>query len=112
MKQEFLHRLLALFIFYLFSMACHADGDGQAIAFDRSKGNCLACHIIAGGESPGNIGPELSNIVARYPDQQLLRQRIWDETKFNPNTLMPPFGKHRILTEQEIDQVVEFLYTL
>lgn len=86
--------------------------DGKSIAFDRSKGNCLACHAIAGGESPGNIGPELSNMKQRYPDKQLLRDRIWDETKFIPNTVMPPFGKHQILNEDEIDQVVEFIYSL
>lgn len=86
--------------------------DGKQIAFDRSKGNCLACHSIPGGESPGNIGPSLEDIKSRYPDKNLVRQRIWDETAFNPATVMPPFGKHKILTEAEIDQVVEFLYSL
>ncbi len=93
-------------------MANDISEQGKSIAFDRSKGNCLACHAIAGGESPGNIGPELSNMKARYPDNNLLRQRVWDETKFNPATVMPPFGKHRILTENEIDHVIDFLYTL
>ena len=32
---------------------------GKKVAFDRKKGNCLACHMIAGGELPGNIGPPL-----------------------------------------------------
>lgn len=110
MKHLLLRYLCALPAFYLFISPGYADG--QAIAFDRSKGNCLACHVIAGGESPGSIGPELSNMQARYPDQKLLRLRIWDETAFNPTTVMPPFGKHRILSEQEIDQVIDFLYTL
>ena len=85
---------------------------GQSLAFDRQKGNCLACHVMAGGTSAGNIGPELKNMKTRYPDQTLLRQRIWDETMFNPMTVMPPFGKHNILTEQEIDLVVEYIYSL
>lgn len=110
MNHSSLRRFCALSVFCCFTNVCQADG--QAIAFDRTKGNCLACHVIAGGESPGNIGPELSNIQARYPNKTLLRQRIWDETEFNSITVMPPFGKHRILSEQEIDQVVEFLYTL
>lgn len=101
--------LLTLIILYSYGVTAE---DGKSIAFDRSKGNCLACHDIAGGESPGNIGPKLSNIQQRYPDKSLLRQRIWDETKFNPASVMPPFGKHRILTESEIDKIVEFLYTL
>lgn len=98
-------------------VTCYAAGvnadtaNGKAIAFDRSKGNCLACHVIGDGESPGNIGPELSSMKQRYPDKTLLRQRIWDETQFNPATVMPPFGKHRILSESEIDSVVDFLYT-
>jgi sulfur-oxidizing protein SoxX len=85
---------------------------GRSIAFDQTRGNCLACHAIAGGESPGNIGPALSDMKARYPDISVLRARIWDETAFNPETVMPPFGKHRILSESEIDLVLEFLYTL
>ena len=85
---------------------------GQALAFDRQKGNCLACHAIEGGTSAGNIGPELKYMKTRYPDQTLLRQRIWDETMFNPVTVMPPFGKHKILTEQEIDSVVEYIHSL
>ena len=109
-----IHLLLFPF-FFISTTTIFADNDddiGKNIAFDCSKGNCLACHVIAGGESPGDIGPELSNMQQRYPDIELLRDRIWDETKFNPYTVMPPFGKHRILTEDEIDHVVSFIYSL
>ena len=85
---------------------------GKKIAFDRKKGNCLACHKIEGGALPGNIGPALVNMKARYPDKQKLHDQIWDATKFNPNTVMPPFGKHKILSEDELNKVVEFIYTL
>ena len=37
---------------------------------------------------------------------------VTDETKRNPQTVMPPFGRNRILTEQEINAVVDFLQTL
>jgi sulfur-oxidizing protein SoxX len=30
----------------------------------------------------------------------------------NPNTMMPPFGRHEIMTEAEIDKVVEFIHSL
>ena len=104
---------ISIFIFCaLANMITISYADGQQLAFDRAKGNCLACHAIEGGESPGNIGPELSNMKQRYPDKNLLRKRIWDETQFNPITVMPPFGKHRILTEDEIDQVVNFIHSL
>ena len=41
-----------------------------------------------------------------------LREQIWDATIANPNTIMPPFGKHRILTEKEVDLITEFVYSL
>ncbi len=89
-----------------------ATDEGKKIAFNRKKGNCLACHKIAGGSLEGNIGPALVNIKARYPDKKKLRAQIWDATAENPNTIMPPFGKHRIISEAELDKVVEFIYSL
>ena len=86
--------------------------EGKKIAFNRKKGNCLACHQIAGGTLPGNIGPPLVGMKQRFPNKQALRDQIWDATKRNPNTSMPPFGRHKILTEDEIDKVVEFIWTL
>jgi sulfur-oxidizing protein SoxX len=85
--------------------------DGQKIAFDRGKGNCLTCHVIKGGDLPGTIGPELKELKARY-DRNELVAIVTDETKRNPQTVMPPFGRNRILTEQEIDAIVDFLQTL
>lgn len=85
---------------------------GKQIAFDRKKGNCLACHMIEGGDMPGNVGPPLVAMKARFPDKAKLRAQIWDSTKNNPNTMMPPFGRHAILTEAEIDKVVEYIHSL
>lgn len=85
---------------------------GKEISFDRKKGNCLACHQIEGGSLAGNIGPPLVAMKARFPDKSKLRAQIWDATKANPNSMMPPFGRHDILSEDEIDKVVEFIYTL
>ena len=84
---------------------------GEALAFDRSKGNCLTCHDIKGGDAPGNVGPPLSDMKSRYPDRKELAAIIFDETKRNPLTVMPPFGRNLILTKQEIESVVDFLYT-
>ncbi|HEY9148652.1 MAG TPA: sulfur oxidation c-type cytochrome SoxX [Gammaproteobacteria bacterium] len=86
--------------------------EGKKIAFDRKKGNCLACHQVDDGDMPGNIGPPLVAMKARFPDKSVLRAQIWDSTKANPNSMMPPFGRHEILTEGEIDKVVEYIYTL
>jgi len=89
-----------------------AVADGKKVAFDRKKGNCLACHAIEGGSMAGNIGPPLVAMKARFPDKAKLRAQIWDATAKNANSMMPPFGKHKILSEKEIDQVVEFVSTL
>jgi L-cysteine S-thiosulfotransferase len=85
---------------------------GKKIAFERDKGNCLACHVIADGESPGNIGPELKLLSTRFKKKQQLREQIWDATAFNPETSMPPYGKNKIISEQEIDQLVDYLWSL
>lgn len=87
---------------------------GQAIAFDNKKGNCLACHAMPGtkGEMAGSIAPPLIAMKLRYPDRAKLRAQIWDAMAVNAKTSMPPFGKHKILTEEEIDKVVDFVHTL
>jgi len=84
---------------------------GQALAFDRSKGNCLTCHDIKGGDSPGNLGPPLADMKTRFPDRKELRAIVFDETKHDPQTVMPPFGRNLILTDGEIEAIVDFLYT-
>jgi sulfur-oxidizing protein SoxX len=86
--------------------------EGKEIAFDNRKGNCLACHQIAGGESPGNIGPPLMSMQLRYPNKDDLYKQIWDATAKNPKTSMPPFGKYGALSEDELRKVVDFIYTL
>ena len=89
-----------------------AAAEGQKLAFDRSKGNCLTCHAIKGGTLPGSIGPELIDIKSKYPNRADLVAIVTDETLRNPLTVMPPFGRNRILTEKEIEAVVDFLQTL
>jgi len=89
-----------------------AIDEGKKIAFNRKKGNCLACHAIAGGKLPGNIGPPLEGMKDRFPDKSALKAQIYDATTNNPNSIMPPFGKHNILTKKELDKVVEFIHSL
>lgn len=89
---------------------------GGCVATDKRKGNCMACHKFKGLESahlqPGNIAPPLIAMKARFPDRKKLRKLIWDPAEFNPRSNMPPFGKHKILSEKEIDLIVEWLYSL
>ncbi|MCB1867816.1 MAG: sulfur oxidation c-type cytochrome SoxX [Gammaproteobacteria bacterium] len=85
---------------------------GKAIAFGRTQGNCLTCHVMDNGESPGNLGPPLIAMKARFPDKAKLRAQIWDPTVANPESAMVPFGKHKVLTEEEIDYLVDYIWTL
>ena len=85
---------------------------GKEIAMDRGKGNCIACHLIPGGESPGAIGPALVAMQTRYPSKEALAIQIWDATVKTPEAAMPPFGRHEILTKQEFADVVEYIWSL
>ena len=85
---------------------------GKDLAFERSKGNCLACHSIEDGELPGNLGPPLLAMKLRFPEREALKQQICDATMRNENTRMPPFCRHGILTENEVDLIIDYLYTL
>ncbi len=92
---------------------------GWCAAIIRQKGNCLACHTVV-TQAPwpeslppgGNIAPPLTGMKARFPDKAKLRAQVWDATKANPHSTMPPFGKHGLLSESEIDAIVEWLYTI
>jgi len=86
---------------------------GQQLAHDVYKGNCLACHQIPGDPSAvslANIGPPLLHMRERFPDRAVLRSQVWDSMVRNPQTVMPPFGKHKVLTEEEIDLIVDYIY--
>lgn len=85
---------------------------GKKIAENRKKGNCFACHTYEGAKLAGNIGPPLVAMKARFPDKAKLRAQIADPTKTNPHTVMPPFGKYEILSNEDIDALTEWAYTL
>jgi len=87
---------------------------GRQLAFEIAKGNCLACHKFpgdSGANTLANISPPLQAIRTKFPDRAQLRNRLWDPTQTNPNTVMPPFGKHRILSSDEIELIIDYLYT-
>lgn len=107
--------LAALLATTAFAQEVKKEETGKTIAYNSSKGNCLACHAMPtmeDAQQPGNSGPPLIAMQARFPDKQALRAKIWDATATNATTFMPPFGKHKNLTEQEIDKVLDFIYGL
>lgn len=111
--RQFFATMLALLLLAVAASVSAADvEEGKRLAWDRSKGNCLACHAMQGGDQAGNIGPPLIAMKARFPDREVLWNRIYDARSANEITRMPPFGEHGILTYEEIDKIVDYLYKL
>ncbi len=113
----------------LMSSAFAAD-EGYKLITDRKKGNCVACHMIQApdgseNQQAGNAGPPLHILDAngeksvmpgymkmRFPNRADLYNQIYDATKKNPNSLMPPFGSFNILNEAEINSIMDYLYSI
>jgi sulfur-oxidizing protein SoxX len=113
------HVLIGLILMSFGSMALASDqtklvAEGKALYLNKKKGNCIACHMSSNpdDELPGMQGPPLLAMQQRYPDIKQLRAQIWDATVRNPRTIMPPFGRHWILSEEEIDAIVAYVYQL
>jgi sulfur-oxidizing protein SoxX len=85
---------------------------GYGLAADRNAGNCFSCHMAEGAEQPGNSGPALIMMQLRYPDREQLKAQIADPRVRNPNTNMPPYGAHHILTDQELEWMVDYVHSL
>jgi sulfur-oxidizing protein SoxX len=85
---------------------------GKQLSEDRKLGNCLACHMIVGGNLAGNIAPPLVAMKARYPDIADLKAQINDPRINNKNSMMPPFGAHMILTPVQLDRLTKYIHTL
>jgi sulfur-oxidizing protein SoxX len=116
MKLRIYHFVLATIAAGVFGVlalgsAFAAPSEGEKLAFSRAKGNCLTCHEIKGGDAPGNVGPPLADMKARFPDRKELIAIVSDETKRNPLTVMPPFKRNLLLNDKEIEAIVDFLYT-
>lgn len=96
-----------------------APRDGRALFIAERKGHCIACHQTPTDASlktsVANIGMPLEAIKQKYPtpaDRAKLRDAIRDMSKVKPDTIMPPYGKHHIMSDAEIDAIVNYLETL
>ena len=89
--------------------------DGRALFMRPDKGNCVACHQVPGGAGPvtkANVGPPLDGARLKGWDREKLRALLEDPARMVPDTVKPPYGRHRILEAAEIDRLVEFLRAL
>lgn len=79
------------------------------------KGHCIACHQLPAGVEPAtrsNVGPRLEGARMRELGREAIKQLLDDPAKQNAETLMPPYGRHRVLDTAEIERLAEFLHAL
>ena len=89
--------------------------NGRELAHSYDYGNCLACHSAPNDKlavTLANIAPPLVDMKRRFPSREILFKQIWDARDTYPETIMPPFGAHMILTEVQIQTIIDYLYTL
>jgi len=74
---------------------------------------CQTCHDYQGTEQAGTVAPPLLGMKARFPDRKKLYSIIYDpQIAIKPHTMMPPFGRNELLAKDEIEKIIDFLYTL
>ena len=76
--------------------------------------NCYACHELTKQEiSHGTIGPSLYNFGKLRGFNDEMRRyawgKVWNSEAYSACTNMPRFGHARILTEQQVQDVVALL---
>jgi sulfur-oxidizing protein SoxX len=79
------------------------------------KGNCAACHQVSDPSAPktrSDLGPRLDGARMHALGRDRLRALLTDPMAGNPETLMPPYGRHRILDASEIERVLDYLDAL
>jgi len=98
------------------ALPCAAQTASVADLFARpEKGHCIACHQVpdgAGPQSNANLGPRLEGARMRALGKKGIRDVIVDPMVANPETVMPPFGRHRLLEPAEIERLVDYLHAL
>jgi sulfur-oxidizing protein SoxX len=78
-------------------------------------GNCYACHELAGAELAfGTIGPSLHNYGKLRGSSPAMVEYTWSKL-YNSNALtpcsnMPRFGHQGILTEEQLKDVMAYLF--
>lgn len=97
-------------------LAARAQAASPPEAFLRPEmGHCIACHQLPEGLGPAtraDLGPRLDGARMRELGRLRLRELIEDPLRANPDSVMPPFGRHRILEAGEIERLVEYLHAL
>ena len=89
--------------------------EGREIFLRPDKGNCIACHQVRAGAGPAvraDVGPRLDAARLKGWSRERLRALLEDPMRANPDTVMPPYGRHRLLEGAEIERVIDYLHAL
>ncbi len=89
--------------------------DGRALFLDPAKGRCAHCHQVPGDaaiKSLSTIGPPLVHMKDKFPTPEALDPVIGDVERRKPGSFMPPYRKHRLLTDAEIAAIARYVWTL
>ena len=112
-----------------YTMPANSKGDpanGLKLFNNTQAGNCAACHCSESAVGCGNIGPDFTkyNVTlgkeqALTPegkkvdkDDQWLYQRIADPRVTSPVTVMPPYLTTKMLSEEQVMDLVAYLNNL
>lgn len=89
--------------------------DPEELALELIESTCASCHLVEGTSAQGTVGPALDGFANQdmiadevENNEENLRDWLADPPAVKPGTEMPNLG----LSEQEIDALVEYLYTL
>jgi L-cysteine S-thiosulfotransferase len=124
-------RGVALSVALVAGAAASAPGGGDAargaaIVANRALSQCTLCHPAPGvpAHLRGNLAPDLAGVGARH-DRDALRERVLHPERFNPDTVMPSYGRtdgltrvapafrgRPLLDARQVDDVVAYLATL
>jgi sulfur oxidation c-type cytochrome SoxX len=85
---------------------------GKEIAMSPTRGNCVTCHQLPGDDWPGTVGNSLLHYKNYGYSADRIYQQIYDSRIFNPASVMPPFGSHNLLSDQEIRDLVAYLQSI
>lgn len=107
---------LAAFGVSTFAHAAASASDvaaGKKIAFGTKLGNCVACHSLPGAAMAGNVGPRLGPWVhgVFHSESDLVKYLYDPQAKFE-HTVMPEFGKNKMLTDEQLQQVAAYVWSL
>jgi L-cysteine S-thiosulfotransferase len=116
------------FLLAVFLPAAGFAGDpanGRDVVMAKGDLGCLSCHTVPGADRPaGDLGPSLAGVGSRLSEEEIF-WRIVDASRFNRDSVMPPYGRidglHTVvpqhggtplLSTTEIEDAAAFLATL